>query len=70
MVGAKKWEEVRAEVLGGTVLVQADTRYYAAGEILHAWHWVKTGDRGAGTAPVLKPKDDLMGGYEPEYMEV
>ena len=70
VVGARRWEEIRAEVLGGTVLVEADTRYYDAGETLHAWHWVKTGDRGAGAAPVLKPKQGLMAGYEPEYMEV
>jgi hypothetical protein len=70
VVGAKKWEEIRAEILGGTVLVAADTRYYAAGDVLHAWHWVKTGDRGAAPAPVLKPKQGLMGGYEPEYLEV
>jgi hypothetical protein len=70
VVGAKKWEEIRAEMLGGTVLIEADTRYYVAGEAMHAWHWVKTGDRGDGTAPVLKPKQGLMAGYEPEYMEV
>jgi stage II sporulation SpoAA-like protein len=70
VVGARRWEEIRAEVLGGTVLVEADTRYYDAGEPLHAWHWVKTGDRGAGSAPVLKPRQGLMAGYEPEYMEV
>jgi hypothetical protein len=70
VVGAKRWEEIRAEVLGGTVLVEAETRYYDSGEVLHAWHWVKTGDRGPGAAPVLKAKDGLMGGYEPEYMDV
>jgi hypothetical protein len=70
VVGARRWEEVRAEVLGGTVLVEADTRYYGAGDALHAWHWVKTGDRGGGATPVLKPKQGLMAGYEPEYMEV
>jgi hypothetical protein len=70
VVGAKKWEEIKAEILGGTVLVQADTRYYAAGEILHAWHWVKTGASGEVPARTLKPKDGLMGGYEPEYMDV
>jgi hypothetical protein len=70
VVGAKRWEEIRAEVLGGTVLVAADTRYYGAGEAIHAWHWAKTGERGQGSAPVLKPKQGLMAGYEPEYMEV
>jgi hypothetical protein len=70
VVGARRWEEIRAEILGGTVLVEADTRYYDAGETLHAWHWVKTGDSGAGSAPVLKPRQGLMSGYEPEYMEV
>jgi hypothetical protein len=70
VVGARRWEEIRAEVLGGTVLVEADTRYYEAGETIHAWHWVKTGASGEGPARTLKPKQGLMGGYEPEYMDV
>src|SRR5262249_44213288 len=28
VVGAKKFEELKAEILGGTVLIQAETRYY------------------------------------------
>ena len=33
IVGAHKWENVKAEILAGTVLVQAETRYYHGPEI-------------------------------------
>lgn len=70
IVGASKWEEVKAEILAGSVLIQAETRYYHADAILHAWHWVKTGDAGGvGGQPIL-PKGALMKGYVPEYSEV
>lgn len=70
VVGAGKWEDVKAEILAGTVLVQAETRYYPSAEILHAWHWVKTGDTGAGPGQTILPKGSLMAGYVPEYNEV
>jgi hypothetical protein len=70
VVGAGKWEDVKAEVLAGTVLVQAETRYFSASEIQHAWHWVRTGDAGAGTGRTILPKGTLMAGYVPEYTEV
>jgi hypothetical protein len=70
VVGAGKWESIKAEVLAGTVLVQAETRYYPAAEILHAWHWVKTGDAGVAPGQVLLGKGALMEGYVPEYSEV
>jgi hypothetical protein len=70
VVGAGKWEDIKAEVLAGTVLVQAETRYYPTSEIQHAWHWVKTGDSGGGTGRTILPKGTLMAGYVPEYMEV
>jgi SpoIIAA-like len=70
LVGAGKWEDVKAEVLAGTVLVQAETRYYPASEIEHAWHWVKTGTPGAGAGRTILPKGTLMAGYVPEYMDV
>ena len=70
VVGAGPWENVKAQVLAGTVLVQAETRYYDASAILHAWHWVKTGDAvGVAGQPILG-KDALMKGYVPEYSEV
>jgi len=71
VVGAHKWEDVKAEILAGTVLIQAETRYYPSAEILHAWHWVKTGDHSPGV-PVRKifPKEGLMKDYVPEYDEV
>jgi hypothetical protein len=70
VVGARKWEELKAEILGGTVLVQAETRYYHGPDIVHAWHWVKTGDDSAVPGKVILPKGSLMAGYKPEYMDV
>ena len=70
VVGAHKWEELKAEILGGTVLIQAETRYYHGPDVLHAWHWVKTGDSGAAPGRTILPKDSLMSGYVPEYMDV
>lgn len=70
IVGASKWEEVKAEILAGTVLIQAETRYYPGAEVLHAWHWVKTGEAGAISGRAILPKGALMAGYVPEYTEV
>lgn len=70
VVGAGKWEDVKAEILSGTVLIQAETRYYPSDDILHAWHWVKTGDAGAAPGRTILPKGSLMAGYVPEYSEV
>ena len=70
VVGADKWESVKAQVLAGTVLIQAETRYYTAAEILHAWHWAKTGDAGIAPGQVVLGKGSLMAGYVPEYNEV
>lgn len=70
VVGAGKWESVKAEVLAGTVLIQAETRYYPADQILHAWHWVKTGDAGLAPGQAILGKGALMEGYVPEYSEV
>jgi hypothetical protein len=70
VVGAGKWEDVKAEILAGTVLIQAETRYYPSSEILHAWHWVKTGDAGAGPGQTILPQGSLMVNYVPEYNEV
>jgi hypothetical protein len=70
VVGAKKWEELKAEILAGTVLIQAETRYYAKDQMSHAWHWTKTGDAGTITGQPILPKDALMSGYVPEYRDV
>jgi len=52
------------------VLIQAETRYYPSSEILHAWHWVKSGDAGSVPGRTILPKGSLMSGYVPEYNEV
>ncbi|HEY1435181.1 MAG TPA: STAS/SEC14 domain-containing protein [Thermoanaerobaculia bacterium] len=70
VVGAGKWEDVKAEILAGTVLIQAETRYYPSAEIQHAWHWVKTGDAGIAPGRTILPKGSLMANYVPEYNEV
>jgi hypothetical protein len=71
VVGAHKWEDIVAEVLAGTVLVEAETRYFQSEEASHAWHWVKTG-QGPGSAPVRRiyPREGLMKDYVPEYTGV
>lgn len=69
VVGAGTWESAKAQVLAGTVLIQTETRYYPAAGILHAWHWVKTGDAGIAPGQAILPKSALMSGYVPEYSE-
>jgi hypothetical protein len=70
VVGAHKWEDVMAEILAGTVLVESETRYFHGDEILHAWHWVKTGESpDAVPARRVYPREGLMKGYVPEYID-
>ena len=71
VVGARKWEELMAEMAGGTVLMQADIRYFLPSESIHAWHWVKTA-KFADELPVrpLLPPGHLMSGYVPEYTDL
>jgi len=71
VVGARKWEELMAEVAGATVLMQADIRYFLPSESIHAWHWVKTA-KFADELPVrpLLPPGHLMSGYVPEYTDL
>jgi hypothetical protein len=71
VVGAHRWEDVVAEILAGTVLVESETRYFHSDETPHAWHWVKTGE-GPSSAPVRRiyPREGLMKDYVPEYTGV
>jgi hypothetical protein len=72
VVGSGAWEELATEILGGTVLISVETRYYRIDELQHAWHWVKHGEH-PDSLPVRKifPKEDgLMGGYDPRYLDV
>lgn len=71
IIGARKWEELMAEVANATVLMQADIRYFRPEEISHAWHWVHTA-KFADEVPVraLVPPGHLMSGYRPEYLDV
>lgn len=68
---ARKWEELAGDVIGATVLMQADIRYYQPSEIAHAWHWIKTA-KYADDLPVrtmLSP-GHVMSGYTPEYTDL
>ncbi len=71
VIGARKWEELMADMVRATVLMQADIRYFQPSEIMHAWHWVKTA-KFAEDLPVrqMLPPGHLMSGYRPEYTDV
>jgi len=71
VIGARKWEELMADLAGATVLMQADIRYFLPSEVVHAWHWVKTA-KFADQLPVrpILPPGHLMSGYVPEYTDV
>jgi len=72
VVGGGAWERLVTEILGGTVLLNVETRYYQQEELPHAWHWTKHGEH-PEHVPVrrIHPKDEgLMGGYSPEYLDV
>ena len=71
VVGARKWQELAGDVIGVTVLMQADIRYFQPSEIAHAWHWIKTA-KYADDLPVrtmLSP-GHVMSGYTPEYTDL
>ena len=71
VIGARKWEELAGDVVGATVLMQADIRYFQPSEVLHGWHWVKTAQF-AEDVPVrtMLPPGHVMSGYIPEYTEL
>jgi len=71
VIGARKWEELMGEIAGATVLMQADIRYFQPGEVMHAWHWIKTA-KYAEDLPVrqMLPPGHLMSGYTPEYTDL
>ena len=71
VVGARKWEELAGDVIGATVLMQADIRYFQPSEVTHAWHWVKTA-KYADDLPVrtMLPAGHVMSGYTPEYTDL
>jgi hypothetical protein len=72
VVGGGPWEQLVTEILDGTVLINVETRYYQKEELQHAWHWTKHGEH-PDNVPVRRifPREDgLMGGYDPEYLDV
>jgi hypothetical protein len=56
------------DVVGATVLMPPDIRYFQPSEAPHAWPCVKT-SRFAEDVPVrtLLPSGHVMSGYTPEY---
>jgi hypothetical protein len=71
VIGARKWEELAGDIIGATVLMQADIRYFQPAEVMHAWHWVKTAQF-AEDVPVrtMLPPGHVMSGYTPEYTDL
>ena len=68
VVRADKWEEVVAVVLVGTAVLQAETRYFTAPEIVSAWEWVRS-SKNADRIPVrtMYEGSGLFKDYIPEY---
>jgi SpoIIAA-like len=65
LVGASKWEEVKAMLIGATVLAEADIRYFEAGEMPQAWQWAKRAKH-AEDVPV---RQIYRGGIWRDYQE-
>lgn len=65
LVGAPKWEEVKAMFISGTVLAEADVRYFEADEMAHAWMWA----RGAKHAEDVPVRQIYRGGIWKDYQE-
>ena len=69
VVGAGKWEEIMAILTAGAAVLQSETRYFDAADILHAWEWVRTAKH-AEDVPVrlISPATGIWKDYHPEYM--
>ena len=65
LVGASKWEEVKAMMMGATVLAEADVRYFQANEMQQAWMWA----RGAKHAVDVPVRQIYRGGVWKDYQE-
>ena len=69
VVGADKWEEIMAIITAGAAVLQSETHYFDASEILHAWQWVRTAKH-AEDIPVrqISAGTGIWKDYHPEYM--
>jgi hypothetical protein len=67
IVGASKWEEIVGYVVGGTVLLVAETRYFEASEIGAAWRWVRSAkhDNDVPVRPIYQ--GGIWKGYTEEF---
>jgi hypothetical protein len=51
--------------------MQAETLYFLASEIHHAWHWVRMANHDEGMpVRVIYPGKGLFQNYTPEYMGI
>ncbi len=71
IVGADKWEEILAILTAGAAVLEAETRYFDASEILRAWEWVRTAKH-AEDVPIrqIAPATGIWKDYHPEYMDL
>jgi hypothetical protein len=65
LVGASKWEEIKSMVIGATVLAEANTAYFEAGEMEKAWQWAK----GAKHDEDIPERPIYRGGIWRDYQE-
>ena len=65
------WQEVSEVILVATAALQAETRYFNAHELTHAWHWVRMSGSDEGMpVRVMYPGKGLFGDYTPEYVGI
>ena len=71
VVGAHTWEKVSSMFVVAAALLQAETLYFQASEIGHAWHWVRTSKHALEPPPPrISAPTGLWKDYVPEYMDV
>ena len=71
VVGAHPWEKVGSLFVVAAALLQAETLYFHASEIGHAWNWVRTSKHALDPPPPrISAPTGLWKDYVPEYMDV
>jgi hypothetical protein len=62
------WEVISEMILVATAALQAETLYFLAPEIIHAWHWVKMNKLDESIhLRTMYPGKGLFKNYTPEY---
>lgn len=68
VISNDQWQELSEMVLVATASLQAETLYFHASEILHAWHWARMNPLAEHLPPrVISSGKGLFHDYTPEY---